>query len=67
MLMRQRNMLSAIVNKAQEKEYKLTHTELTINVTMSIKEMQKQLDALSQQFRQLDTAIQGVNWTTELE
>ena len=28
--------------------------------------LQEKIDALSRQFRQLDTAIQSINWTTEL-
>ena len=28
--------------------------------------LQKEIDALSKQFRELDTRIQGINWTSEL-
>jgi hypothetical protein len=67
MLMKKRNILAAIAAKAMEKDYRLTHAEVKMTVTVSVKEVQKQMDALSQQFRELDTQIQGVNWTTDME
>jgi hypothetical protein len=65
MLMKKRNMLASIVAKAQEKDYRLTHAEVKMNVIVSVEETQKQLDSLSQKFRELDTRIQEINWTTE--
>jgi hypothetical protein len=67
MLMKKRNILASVATNALEKDYRLTHAEVKMNVTVSVEETQKQLDALSQQFRELDTQIQGINWTTELE
>ncbi len=66
-LMKDRNILASIAAKAVEKDYRLTHAEVKMSVTVSVEELQKQVDALSQQFRALDTLIQGINWTTELE
>ncbi|MDR1059861.1 MAG: DIP1984 family protein [Clostridiales bacterium] len=67
MLMKKRNMLASIVAKAQEKDYRLTHAEVKMNVVVSVEETQKQIDSLSQKFRELDTRIQETNWTTEAE
>jgi hypothetical protein len=67
MLMKQRNILVAITGKAQEKDYRLTHAEVKMNVVVSLSETQKQIDELSRKFRELDTQIQGINWTTDLE
>ena len=67
MLMKKRNILAAIATKALEKDYRLTHSEVKMTVTISIEETQKQIDALSREFRELDTQIQGINWTTDLE
>jgi hypothetical protein len=67
MLMKKRNILAFVAAKAAEKDYRLTHAEVKMIVTISVEETQKQVDALSQQFRELDAQIQGVNWTTELE
>ncbi|MDR1539697.1 MAG: DIP1984 family protein [Clostridiales bacterium] len=66
MLMRQRNLLAAITGKAQEKDYRLTHSEVKMNVVVSLSETQRQIDELSRKFRELDAQIQGVNWTTDL-
>jgi hypothetical protein len=66
-LMKKRNILAAIAAKALERDYRLTHSEVKTNVIVSVEETQKQIDAFSQQFRELDTQIQGINWTTELE
>ncbi|MDR1978971.1 MAG: DIP1984 family protein [Synergistaceae bacterium] len=67
MLMKQRNLLTAITGKAQEKDHRLTHAEVKMNVVISQSETQRQIDELSQKFRELDTQIQGINWTTDLE
>jgi hypothetical protein len=67
MLMKKRKILASIAAIALEKDYRLTHAEVKMNVTVSIEETQKQVDALSQKFRELDAQIQGINWTTELE
>ncbi|MDR1070038.1 MAG: DIP1984 family protein [Gracilibacteraceae bacterium] len=67
MLMKKRNLLAAVAAKAMEQDYRLTHAEVKMNVTVSVEEVQKQVDAFSQKFRELDAQIQGINWTTELE
>lgn len=67
MLAKKRGMLASIAGTAGEKDYRLTHAEVKMCVTLPIGEIQKQIDALSRQFRELDTQIQGLNWTTDLE
>lgn len=66
MLMKKRNLLAAIAAHANEKDYRLTHTEIKMCVTLPIGELQKQIDSLSRSFRELDTQIQAVNWTVDL-
>ncbi|GHV12760.1 hypothetical protein FACS1894219_06300 [Clostridia bacterium] len=65
-LMKQRNILTAVTGKAHENDYRLTHSEVKMNVVVSVSETQKQIDDLSKKFRELDTQIQGINWTTDL-
>ncbi len=67
MLIKKRNILASVAAAAIEKDYRLTHAEVKMNVTISVEETQKQVDAFSQKFRELDTQIQGLNWTSELE
>jgi len=40
--------------------------EIKIRSTVNVRELQKQADALSKELRELDTAIQEKNWTTDL-
>ena len=39
---------------------------MKIRRTVSVAEVQKELDALSKELRQCDERIQELNWTTEL-
>ena len=43
-----------------------TRGEIRVYSTVQVPELQKQVDALSRQLRELDTRIQGLNWTIEL-
>ena len=43
-----------------------TRSEIKILSTVSVQDYQKQVDQMSAQFRQVDSAIQAANWTTEL-
>lgn len=67
MLMKKRNILAAVAARASEKDYRLTHAEIRICVTLPVGELHKQIDSLSRSFRELDTQIQAANWMTELE
>jgi len=66
MVMKKRNILSAIANKATEKDYRLSHSEIKMNVIIPVADTQKQIDSLSKEYRELDTKIQALNWTTDL-
>ena len=65
-LKNERNLLAAIAEGAVQKDYRLTHTELKTRVTVSVAELQKRVDDLSRDYRELDAQIQAVNWTAEL-
>lgn len=67
MLLKKRNFLAVIAAKAQEKDYRLAHSEIKMRVTLSVEELHRQIDHLSRSFRELDTQIQSVNWMTNLE
>ena len=43
-----------------------TKSEVVVRSTVSVAELQKKVDALSKELRELDMRIQGLNWTTEL-
>ncbi len=45
---------------------RMTGSEVKIYSTVNVRELQKEIDSLSKQFRELDTKIQGANWNTDL-
>ena len=65
-LMRKRNLLAACAGKAMEPDYRLARAEVKMLVTVSVSDLQKRVDLLSKELRELDVKIQEVNWTTEL-
>ena len=66
MLRKKRLLLTRLTESAQSRDYRLTHSEVKMQVTLDLGGLQRESDALSKQFRELDTAIQGVNWTQDL-
>ena len=44
-----------------------TRGEIKVHSTVQVKELQKEVDALAKELRELDTRIQGLNWTVELQ
>jgi len=66
-LAKKRQILTTAVSNANQRDYRLTHAEVKLVVTVDIAQLQKQIDQLSKEFRELDTAIQGRNWTVDLE
>lgn len=53
------NSASAVVNR-------LTKTEIKILPSVDVRAIQKQIDDMSRDYRETDTKIQELNWTTEL-
>ena len=66
-LAKKRQILTTAVSNANQRDYRLTHAEVKLVVTVDIARLQKQIDQLSKEFRELDTAIQARNWTVDLE
>ncbi len=57
-----RNFLGAASSLTQ----RAARTEIVIRSTVSVAELQKQVDDLSREIRMTDTKIQSANWTVEL-
>ena len=55
------------LNKSSEKVNRYTKTEIKIISTVSVINLQKEVDKLSKQLRETDEKIQELNWTTELK
>ncbi len=54
------------LNASSEKVSRYSKAEIKICSTVSVSELQKQVDAYSRQLRETDELIQTLNWTTEL-
>ena len=57
-----RNFLAAASSLTQ----RASRTEIVIRGTVSVADLQKQVDDISREIRETDTKIQAANWTTEL-
>ena len=57
-----RNFLAAASSLTQ----RASRTEIVIRSTVSVADLQKQVDDISREIRETDTKIQAANWTTEL-
>lgn len=44
-----------------------TRTEIKVESTVVVADLQKEVDHLSEQLRKLDAAVQALNWTTDLK
>jgi chromosome segregation ATPase len=53
------NSASSVVNR-------ITKTEIKIQPSVDVRALQKQIDMMSKAYRETDTKIQELNWTTEL-
>lgn len=60
------SILGSYIDSGSATTTRLTHTEIKILSAFSIADMQKQVDKLSKQLRELDTKIQELNWLTDL-
>ncbi|MDE7325612.1 MAG: DIP1984 family protein [Lachnospiraceae bacterium] len=59
-------ILRSFLDNASSRVNRMTHSEIKINSTVPVGEIQKKLDLLSGELRALDERIQELNWTTEL-
>lgn len=60
------SILQEFVKRASEKFERYSSSEIKIKSTVKVNEMQKKVDRISKELRELDVRIQGLNWTTEL-
>ena len=59
-------MMRSFLNAASEKVTRYSQTEIRILSTVSVSDLQKDLDGLSKELRQTDEIIQELNRTTDL-
>lgn len=59
-------VLRDFLNTASDRVTRMTRTEIKIVSTVPVTEIQKTVDDLSKELRNVDEKIQELNWTTEL-
>jgi len=61
-----RNALECILEAAAIRQERYSKSEVKFVSTINIKEIQKTIDQLSKEYRELDAKIQEKNWTIDL-
>ena len=59
-------ILRSFLDSASARVERYSRTEIKINSTVKVRDLQTELDGYSKQLRELDEQIQELNWTTEL-
>lgn len=65
-LAKELSLLSDLLSCGSELVSRYSRTEIKINATFSIKEMQAEVSEKSKELRLLDTRLQEANWLTDL-
>lgn len=63
----QYRVLQHFAKAASEITDRYSRSEIRIRPTVDVGELRNRLDAIAQEHRNLDMAIQAANWTTEME
>ena len=66
MLKLKMSAINELVNSASNKVDRYSNKEIKIFSTINVKEKQKELNKMSKEYREIDTLLQGLNWTTDL-
>lgn len=61
-----RTAYSGLIDAAAVRQDRYMRSELRSVSTVNVAEMQRQVDQLSRQYRELDAQIQALNWATDL-
>ena len=61
-----RILLSHMAEEGSIKQDRYSRTEIKYISTIDVGKLQKEVDKLSKEYRELDTKIQGLNWTVDL-
>lgn len=59
-------ILVTLADAASQRGNRYSRTEIRSVATIDVGALRRQIDALAREHRELDTAIQGMNWTTDL-
>lgn len=59
-------IMRRFLDNASQKIDRYSRTEIRIHSTVPVAELQKDVDRISKELREVDEKIQEINWTTEL-
>jgi hypothetical protein len=65
-LMMKRNAYAGLAQAASVRQDRVSRSEVKFVSTVEVAKLQKSVDDLSKQYRELDAKIQALNWLTEL-
>lgn len=65
-LAKKRSVLQGLVDAASIQQSRFSRSEVKFFSTIDVADLQKQLDTLAKQYRELDTSIQELNWQTDV-
>ncbi|MBQ7433192.1 MAG: DIP1984 family protein [Lachnospiraceae bacterium] len=60
-------IMRSFLDNASRKIDRYSRTEIRIESTVSVSDLQKDVDRISKELREVDEKIQELNWTTELK
>jgi len=63
---KKRDFLAGVAEAESTRQDRYSKSEVKFVATVSIAQLQKEVDLLSKKFRELDTRLQELNWRTEL-
>jgi hypothetical protein len=63
---KKRDLIAAVAEAASVRQDRYTKSEVKFVATLSVAQLQKQVDQLSRRYREVDTRLQELNWNTEL-
>ena len=63
---KRRDMLAGLAEAASTRQDRYSKSEVKFVSTMSVANLQKEVDRLSKLYRETDTRLQELNWRTEL-
>ena len=66
MLLKRRKLYSDLATRASSPQERYSRNEIKYVTMVNVKNMQKKVDQLAKDYRELDTKIQKLNWEVDL-
>jgi hypothetical protein len=63
---KRRDFLAGVADAATTRQDRYSKSEVRFVATISVAKLQAEVDRLAKQYRELDTRLQELNWSTEL-